>query len=185
MLLDRGDEAGPVDALTIDDWPRSGLPWIAFWLKELVTWGTLDPVAAFLLARGAARDRPQAEADARAYYDQLDEDVTGNDRLDPRQIRDWVDARAPRRTDAAAAPDLLLDVTMERAEGDYLQQTLSVFPLVDGKRIRWVDPAGYVVAHSTAPGDWTPEPARFRFELSIQTRTVKGTPYLPHRLERS
>lgn len=185
VLLDRGDEAGPVDALTIDDWPRSGLPWIAFWLKELVTWGTLDPVAAFLLARGAARDRPQAEADARAYYDQLDEDVTGNDRLDPRQIRDWVDARAPRRTDAAAAPDLLLDVTMERAEGDYLQQTLSVFPLVDGKRIRWIDPAGYVVAHSTAPGDWTPEPARFRFELSIQTRTVKGTPYLPHRLERS
>ncbi|MEK9209637.1 S8 family serine peptidase [Sphingomonas sp. 2378] len=42
-----GDAGGPVDALTIDDWPRSGLPWIAFWLKELVNWGTLDPVAAF------------------------------------------------------------------------------------------------------------------------------------------
>src|SRR6266566_7727529 len=32
---------------------RSGQ--IAFWLKELFTWGTLEPVAAFLLARGDAK----------------------------------------------------------------------------------------------------------------------------------
>lgn len=33
----------------IENWPDSGLPWIVFWLKELITWGTLDPVAAYLL----------------------------------------------------------------------------------------------------------------------------------------
>ena len=64
LLLDLGADEQPIRALEIDDWPRSGLPWIAFWLKELITWGTLDPVAAVLLARGDAIDRPQAELDA-------------------------------------------------------------------------------------------------------------------------
>ena len=52
LLLDAGEGEQPIRALEIGDWPRSGLPWIAFWIKELITWGTLDPVAAFLLARG-------------------------------------------------------------------------------------------------------------------------------------
>lgn len=181
VLLDRGDDAGPVDALTMDDWPRSGLPWIAFWLKELVTWGTLDPVAAFLLARGAARDRPHAEADARAYYDQLDEALTANERLDPRRIRDWVDARAPKIVDAVVATDLSIPADLEGEEDEYLQRTLSVFPLYDGARVRWVDPAGYIVAQSHVPDGWPQEPSRFRFELAVQARTVTGTPYLPHR----
>ncbi|MCH8193379.1 MAG: DUF1501 domain-containing protein [Planctomycetes bacterium] len=56
LLFDTGDGEQPIRALEIEDWPRSGLPWIAFWIKELITWGTLDPVAAFLLARGNAVD---------------------------------------------------------------------------------------------------------------------------------
>ena len=51
LLLDAGEGEQPIRALEIGDWPRSGLPWIAFWIKELITWGTLEPVAAFLLAR--------------------------------------------------------------------------------------------------------------------------------------
>jgi hypothetical protein len=57
VLLDGTPGQPPVKALDIADWPRSGLPWIAFWIKELITWGTLDPVAAFLLARGDSIDR--------------------------------------------------------------------------------------------------------------------------------
>ena len=51
------EDQGPIRPLELDDWPRSGLPWIAFWIKEIITWGTLDPVAAYLLARGDAVDR--------------------------------------------------------------------------------------------------------------------------------
>jgi hypothetical protein len=47
ILLESGEDGVPIRALQMDDWPRSGLPWIAFWLKELITWGTLEPVAAF------------------------------------------------------------------------------------------------------------------------------------------
>jgi hypothetical protein len=55
----------------LEDWPQTGLPWIVFWLKELVTWGTLDPVAAFLISRAQANTRLSAEAIAADYYRQL------------------------------------------------------------------------------------------------------------------
>lgn len=114
ILLDRGDELGPVDALTIDDWPRSGLPWIAFWLKELINWGTLDPVAAFLLARGNAIDRRQAETDAKQYYDTLEKELSANDALDPRRIRTWVEARQPSSVRRAPTSDVAIEARLER-----------------------------------------------------------------------
>jgi hypothetical protein len=54
LLLDAIEGEQPIRAIEIGDWPQSSLPWIAFWIKELITWGTLERVAAFLLAREEA-----------------------------------------------------------------------------------------------------------------------------------
>lgn len=180
VLMDQGDAAGPVDALTMDDWPRSGLPWIGFWLKELVNWGTLDPVAAFLLARGNARDRAQAEADAREYYAQLGDDTAPNDKIDPRRIRDWVEARRPPVPVRRVSRDMVLDVQLERLTRDYVVRRLSVLPLSTNDGLSWIDPAGYAVAHCERPADWNDQSSQFRFELSVDLRQVTGEPYLPH-----
>lgn len=181
VLMDQGDAAGPVDALSMDDWPRSGLPWIGFWLKELVNWGTLDPVAAFLLARGNARDRTQAEADAKDYYAQLEDDIPANDKLDPRRVRDWLEAKRPPAPSRQTSRDIALDVRLERPARDYLSHQLSVLPLASDDGLSWIDPAGYVVAYCERPSDWDDQPSRFRFELSVHRRQVTGEPYLPYR----
>jgi len=181
VLMDKGDATGPVDALSMDDWPRSGLPWIGFWLKELVNWGTLDPVAAFLLARGNAIDRTRAEGDAKAYYAQLDDADDPNDKLDPRRIREWVEARNPPAAARQVSRNLALDATLTRNPGEYLASQLSVFPLAGGDVLSWIDPAGYVVATSNRPADWDDQPSRYRFELSVERRQVLGEAYLPHR----
>ncbi|MCQ4231953.1 DEAD/DEAH box helicase [Pseudomonas stutzeri] len=183
VLMDQGDAAGPVDALTMDDWPRSGLPWIGFWLKELVNWGTLDPVAAFLLARGNARDRTQAEAEAQFYYAQLDADTAPNEKLDPRRIRDWVKTRQPSVPMQTASREIAYDVRLERPAQDYLARQLSVLPIATADRLSWIDPAGYAVAHCDRPVDWDDRSSSFRFELSVDQRQVTGEPYLPHRRE--
>ncbi|TWB36926.1 DEAD/DEAH box helicase [Nitrospirillum pindoramense] len=180
VLMDQGD-GGPVDALTIDDWPRSGLPWIAFWLKELVNWGTLDPVVAFLLARGNARDRMQAEADAQEYYAHLDDEVEPNDKLDPRRIRDWAEARRAPAPSRPVSRDIALDVRLVRPDSDYLVHQLNVFPLMKENGLKWIDPAGYEVAYCDRPADWDDQPSRYRFELSVDQRRVIGEAYLPHR----
>lgn len=181
ILLDRGDGDGPVDALTIDDWPRSGLPWIAFWLKELLNWGTLDPVAAFLLARGNAINRQRAEQEARDYYYSLDVHIDPNDMHDPRRIRDWVQRRSGTTERFEAIADLILSTTLERPAEAYLLRTLTVFPVVTDLAIRWIDPAGYLVATSTLTSEWPPEPSDFEFELSVDPGIITGKPYRPFR----
>jgi hypothetical protein len=54
VAADESDPQGLFDA------EASGLPWAAIWVKDLLTWGTSDPAAAYLLARGAVdtRDAP-------------------------------------------------------------------------------------------------------------------------------
>ena len=180
VLMDQGDAGGSVDALAMDDWPRSGLPWIGFWLKELVNWGTLDPVAAFLLARGNARDRVQAEANAQDYYAQFDDETDPNDKLDPRRIRDWVETQRPPAPSRSAPMGISLDVRLERPARDYLVRQLNVLPLEREDALIWIDPAGYAVAYCDRPPDWENQPSHYRFELAVDRRKVTGEAYLPH-----
>jgi hypothetical protein len=150
-LLEGADGEVPIRALEIGDWPRSGLPWIAFWMKELTTWGTLDPVAAFLLARGDAIDRPQAEANARGYYDVVPEGTDGNDVLDPRRIREWVEARRARDERPVTARQFTIPAALARPARDYRQASLTVAPFADNDNLIWINPPGYTVARSEKP----------------------------------
>ena len=159
----------------------SGLPWIGFWLKELISWGTLDPVAAFLLARGDAVDRPQAEQDAKAYYADRPVGEDANALLDPQIIRAWVEARQPARAARKGISRIAIEVERVRSAEAYRQQRLVVLPFVEADAILWLDPAGYEVARSARPNDWPEKPALFQFELQVATSFIIGEPYLPHR----
>jgi hypothetical protein len=180
LLLEVGEGEQPIRPLEIGDWPRSGLPWIAFWMKELVTWGTLDPVVAFLLARGDAVDRPGAETDARSYYEGSHEDSDPNDVLDPRQIRDWVGARRARLQETVAVTALRIGAVLVRPAADYLRTRLSVAPIDVDDSLTWIDPAGYTVAQSVKPLDWPDSPSTFEFELNVSNATILGKVYLQH-----
>ena len=180
LLLDVKDDEGPIRAIEVDDWPRSGLPWAAFWLKEIITWGTLEPVAAFLLARAGARERDGAERESSDYYQRLPAEVEANERLDPRRIRAWVNERAADRAVPTRAPDLTTPVALARERDAYLDATLRVMQFeVDGT-LNWISPAGYVVARSPKPHDWPPDLRGYDFTLEVGRATVRGLPYLPY-----
>lgn len=180
LLIDTTDDGQPIRALEIADWPRSGLPWIAFWMKELITWGTLDPVAAFLLARGDAIDRPQAESAAQGYYEELPGDGDSNDALDPRRIRDWVDARRARPDEPVTVREFTVEASLVRPSSDYRNPRLTVAPIDVHDGLTWIDPAGYTVARSEKPFNWPDTPASFDFELVVADRAVIGEAYLRH-----
>lgn len=181
VLLDRGAEGQVIEPLKIDDWPASGLPWIAFWLKELITWGTLDPVVAFLLARGDAVDRDSAAAQAQAYYTALADDADPNDILDPRKIGDWVEGLRPEVAKGDRPPAPQFGVELERPSVDYLVDRITVFPLQKEAGLTWIDPAGHVVARSAAPDAWNEHmSAQFQFDLLVTAATVEGERYLSH-----
>ena len=180
LLLDVTEDGQPIAAIEIDDWPRSGLPWIAFWLKELLLWGTLEPVAAFLLARGNAVDRPAAHREAEGYYEQLPGALDDNERLDPRRIRDWLNSRDG-GVDIPPPPAIIVfDAVLSNEVAAYLSRRLHVMHFEVEGRLNWIDAAGYLVATSQRPPDWPAAPEQYYFELDVNRARIRGAPYLQH-----
>ena len=139
-------------------WPATNLPWIAIWLKELITWGTLDPVAAFTLARGKVVTRKQAEETALEYYEEQSVVQSANDLLNPSSIRDWVDARSPRTPDilAVGPPARMRAAPLRNFSGHDSIRWRGV-PVEGPEIVYWYDLAGFPLASSGKPTGWSPE----------------------------
>jgi hypothetical protein len=169
------------DAFTstrLEDWPLTGLPWAVFWLKELITWGTLDPVVSFLLARGQAATRTTAHDIAQQYYEFLPDGPS--DLLDPSRIRAWADSigsdvqeSRSQRPQQSIAANLLEDFTDQSAT------RWRVLPVSNNGALLWVDPAGYRLATTRRPDAWQTEFLdRFDFFLDTSRSVVVSEPYL-------
>lgn len=179
-----GDD--PIRALELDDWPRSGLPWIAFWLKELLTWGTLDPVAAFLLARTSnIVDRATAEEYARGYYESrsgdfisFDDGLNGNDLLDPRHIRDWAAVRVINDSQERDISEEEYDIALTRPSRKYALTNITVYPLIRAKSVAWIDAAGYKVAAMERNLSLEYPAQLYHFRLDVAEQKVFCSPYL-------
>jgi hypothetical protein len=175
-----GENGNPVRPIEMDDWPRAGLPWIAFWLKELLTWGTMEPVAALLLARGDVKTRGEGEQRAADYYDSRPAGVNANELLDPRVIREW--AQENRLPEGLQRQDIDFDqrVVLARERGAFQLPELHVTPIDFNGRWTWIDKAGHVVARS-ARRALPIGVEQYEFILNVQSSTVAGRLYLPHR----
>lgn len=167
-------------AASPEAWEEAGIPPVALWIKDLVMWGTLEPVAAYLLARRVADARPEAEELARAYYDGLDVREVG-DPLDPGAIRAWASAlQGPASRDRTSAPAPRLDVRLNpRVVGAQDFGRWRVVPNFGDNQIAWLDVAGYLLAQSDAPAGWTEQTLHdYDFVLNPAERVVEATAYL-------
>lgn len=143
----------------------TGLPWVGFWARELLRWGTHDPLVAFCLAQGMAPTREAASAHREAFHawlEQEKDDPTSEDRVDPQLFLRWqaslprpeVAVRAVREMRAA-----LTGTTGER--GRY-----AVMPVTRGEGTAWLDPAGFELAVSRLRVPVSRRSSRSDYELA-------------------
>lgn len=162
-------------------WADAGLPPAALWIKDLVMWGTLEPVAAYALARRMADVRSEAEALAASYYDELDAAEIG-DPLDPGAIRAWGAGRRRTggvETPASRFPSVINAQLSPRIVAGVAFGRWRVVPLTRGGRIEWLDVAGYLLATSELLPTWDDAIARdYDFVLNTAERVVEPLPYL-------
>lgn len=140
----------------IEDWPETGLPWIVFWLKELIVWGTLDPVAAYLLAHGIDFTRSDAEERALDYYKNVSNFDSTDDVLNASKIRVWGEGfisknKNKRPLGVQRSIKAVLSQNFKKAQ----KKEWRVLPVLVGEIISWIDPAGYELATSSIPENWT------------------------------
>lgn len=181
MLAIAADEAhgGDLQPTTLESWDDTGLPWIALWLKELIVWGTLDPVAAYLLGRGRAVTRSEASVIANQYFESH-VNLEANEMLDPSAIRKWADTVAKSAPDEAKSkPKAALKVKLARTFPPKAARRWRVLPTEVGTRINWVEPAGFLLAAGERPANWKSTWLDDGdFFLDIDSETISFEPYL-------
>jgi hypothetical protein len=147
----------PLDTPTLDTWKDvTGLPWFAFWAKELLRWGTLDPFVAFALSLNVAKSRTEAAAMGPAFLEWLSAELRAEaseaeDQIDPRNFLKW--SRTLRSAEPAAQRRTSIPAELSGTDGR--AGRYSVIPVKSLRRIRWLDASGFRLAVSSIPDDFS------------------------------
>lgn len=158
--------ADELEVPSLDTWrATSGLPWIGFWFRELLRWGTLDPFVAFSLAQGIVGTRAEGAA-RRVDYDlwlvQRGKPISDEDLIDPQLFLEWY--RSLPKPDRVAVPPRTVGASFTEVEGKLIRYAVRPLPTPDG--IIWLDPAGFQIARSASvPGETDIDLSRRDYEL--------------------
>jgi hypothetical protein len=124
---------------------KTGLPWIIFWIKDLITWGTLDPVLAYLMTKDKTIvTRPEAAEIANEYYKKYDY-LDGDELYNPAAINDWY-TKKKEIAKPKKLPFVALDVELLRDFSFSTQRDFRVIPVKKSGKLYWLDVAGYPLA---------------------------------------
>lgn len=140
-----GDE---IQVLDLDRWhAATGLPWITLWLRELLAWGTTEPLVAFLVATGREASRAQAAAripEYEAWFQARNPQPGGDEVFHPKAIRRWASQVYP---EATTEPSVEIEFPVS-IEGNFPPGTTGypVVAIIRPDIVDWLDPAGYVLA---------------------------------------
>ena len=146
----RGDA---LEVPNLEAWrAATGLPWSAIWIRELLAWGSLEPLVAYLMAMNCAATRREALAllpEYHAWLQARDGTLIEEDIYHPQRLREWAEEVRPRRVPEAEFPLEIAAV----AVGEFPPRSPAypVVALINDDRVTWLDPAGYVLAHSRQP----------------------------------
>jgi DEAD/DEAH box helicase len=143
-----GQNAGGQQTPTLETWKETTqLPWFAFWVRELLKWGTLDPFVAFCLAQGLTGTRSEASAQRPVFEAWLRTSglrVEAEDFIDPRNFLAW--ERTLRR--GPEAHDGLRALAANLTHSDGRRGTYDVLPIRREGSVDWIDAGGYALARS-------------------------------------
>jgi hypothetical protein len=162
-----------VEVPTLADWRETtGLPWFAFWARELLRWGTLDPFVAFCLAQGLAKTREQAanrRAEFEAWLATELHVVDAESKIDPQLFLKWEDS----------LPSDFEDLFEELSDAanlvgtDGRKRRYPVIPVDSEGGVDWLDPAGFRLARTeNDDADLAAHIQKDDFELFVGDRDV-------------
>lgn len=131
---------------------KTGLPWIIFWLKDIITWGTLDPVTAYVMANNTSIiTRKDAQNIAQDYYNAYIH-INDDEIFNPETIKKWYQEYRLQYNETFEKKYVhninKIEVELYRDPMLYTQPKYKVIPIIKNDKIYWIDVAGYIMAVS-------------------------------------
>ncbi|UIJ44763.1 DEAD/DEAH box helicase [Sphingomonas cannabina] len=168
--------AGEAEVPNLAEWRETTkLPWIGFWFRELLRWGTLDPFVAFAMAQGLGGTREAATVLRAEYETWLASRTlvpTAEERIDPQLFLAWMEAR-PRGIVPPAVPTTVA-AGLTRVTGS--RASYAVRPIIRDGTVTWIDPAGFEVGTGQAiPGAGAARPSGHDYVIANDQFGVRVT----------
>ncbi len=164
----------------LERWEQCALPWSVMWYKDMVSWGTLDPIASYALTKKEAYTRPVASDIAVQYWEAVDE--INDAALEPKRVAEWMRGREQARSaveEDRSLPHSEIAVTLTEDFSGHTGSQFRVLPAVSGQRIDWYDPAGFLLGRSDVPDNWQGlRAAETDFKLDPSSATVAWQHYV-------
>ena len=130
---------------------KTGLPWIIFWLKDIITWGTLDPVTAYIMANDSSViTRVDAQKISQNYYNNYGY-INNDEIFNPDTIKKWYHIykiQYNKHAEEEHNNEEQFQVKLDRNSILYTQLKYRVIPIIKNNKIYWIDIAGYIMAVS-------------------------------------
>lgn len=170
---------GRLEEITLEKWRQTGMPWSVFWLKELMIWGTLEPVAAHLLSHRMAITRKEAESKAKEYYLSRTDESDPNELLNAAAIKSWSETLRLDLLPPIEGVPSIINIEKQAEFNPGAKDVWRVLPVVGHNAIDWIDPAGYWLAKSPKPDGWGNRFGEyFDFFLHQKERKIKAEAYI-------
>ncbi|WP_136797071.1 DEAD/DEAH box helicase [Desulfosediminicola ganghwensis] len=154
---------------TLQRWENAGYPWAVLWIKDMISWGVLDPVAAWLMNERRVITRDDAIEEAQKYWDEHESNIDDS-LLDPRLIRKWfISEKKEKKKIRKKRTGIPIEqiVKIDLLPNDKWR----VLPIVVGDKILWNDSACYPLVKSDIPADWE-KIAKREFILNVKKRQI-------------
>ncbi len=139
----------------LERWEHCALPWSVMWYKDMVNWGTLDPIASYALTKKEAYTRPVASDIASQYWEAVDE--ISDAALEPKRVAEWMQRRGEARSEVEedrSLPHREIAVELTEDFSGHMSVQFRVLPAASRQQIDWYDPAGFLLARSGIPSNW-------------------------------
>lgn len=143
------------DGQLFDRWQRCELPWSIMWYKDMISWGTVDPIASYALTKKEAFTRPVASEIAAEFWESIDE--ISDAALEPKLVAEWMNERGQAKfvlEEDRSMPQSEIPVELIEDFSEYEGPQLFVWPATSEHVIDWFDPGGYLIARSDVPENW-------------------------------
>ena len=166
--------SGDVESLDFEQLLRgTGIPLLFSWFRDMLLWGTTDPIVAAILSRNLAATRGEAANLAQRFYASHS---ISDESYRPSTVFEWLSTL---RGEAAIVrtEDRNIDLTLVRELRG--TERINVWPHLDGERgIVWRDYAGYDVALSAPQSVDVLTAEDFEYRLDTTAGNVNQTPFV-------
>ncbi|OKH31989.1 hypothetical protein NIES2101_41105 [Calothrix sp. HK-06] len=171
-----------IDASVLVGWAPNSTAGVLIWVYGFV-WRTLDPVAAYLLAKVEdVTTRKQAEKLAQTYYQYISERVLEpNEYLNATNIKNWAEQSFSNveRHLPTPLPPKQINVNLLRDFSKAPIKNWRVVPVEVGNEIQWFDLAVFPLAICQKPENWQTDFLNtYDFTLHAENRVVSSSIYI-------